>query len=505
MAADKSYSLADPWVFTITHRVTVSNPTGDTIRDLTISVPLMDSHQPIYQELLEEQFSPWPDKIVYESSGGRTGIFRIATLKPGQTLVLKQIYAIKNYSIKFNIDGYQVSSDYQGYQGIDRMYLQPETRIESDHPSIIKYAWDVVKDETNPYFMAEKLFADINLFMTYKDGPNANKGALNAIRTGEGNCQDYTDLFVASARALGIPARWKAGYLYLPKEYNSSPYIKEDGSLDITLMRHTWPEFFLPKIGWVVLDPTFTYLIDSGKKQQKVVDWSKFAGIESGYRHLFFNYGNHDKGYIEYKYSGLKPDVEFSESMEFGKNIFPYLDAIDHWAKDSILFLNDFTPRIIGGYGNGLFGPNDFVTRAQVAAMLNRALSLSYNVEKPQFSDVQAGYWAYADIVAAKGAGIVAGYPDGTFRPEQYVTRAEMAAILDRAFNLPYPAAGLTFKDLGQTGFAWADASIITLAGNGIAGGYQGGLFRPERSVTRAEFAVFLSRILNQSFRLPIR
>jgi len=504
-AEENVYTKSDPWVYTITHKTVISNPSEDDIRNVKVTIPLMDTGQPSYQELLGEELSPWPVKFINDSKKGtRQGVFEIPLIKSGSEIVLEQRYAVRNYAIKYNVESWQVSSDYSN-EKVDSRYLQPETKIESNHPLVVSYAQDTVKDETNPYLKAQKLFADINLFMTYKDGPNSNKGALNAIRTGEGNCEDYTDLFVAASRAVGIPARRKTGYLYLPKEYNSSPYIQVDGSLNITLMRHTWPEIFLPGIGWMVLDPTFTYTIKSGNKQTKAVDWSKFGNIASSSRHIFFSYGSHEDGHIELKYSGPKPDVQFSENLVFGNNVFPFRDASNHWAKDSIMFISGVTPRIIGGYGDGLFGPDDPVTRAQLAAMLNRALSLDYNVGKPQFSDVTPGYWGYADIAAAKGAGIVAGFPDGTFRPEKYVSRAELAVIFDRAFNLPYPAAGTSFSDLGKSGFAWADASIIRLAGNGVAGGYPGGLFRPEKTVTRAEVAVFLSRIIDGAFRLKVK
>jgi transglutaminase-like putative cysteine protease len=498
------YTKSDPWVYTITHKTVITNPGKDDIRNVRVTIPLMDTAQPVYQELLGEELNPWPDRITQSKTGTRQGVFEIPFIKPGQKIVLTQRYAVRNYAVSFNIQSWQVSSDYS-HEQVDPKYLQPETKIESDHPLIVNYARDVVKDEKNPYLMAQKLFADINLFMTYKDGPNANKGALNAIRTGEGNCEDYTNLYIAAVRAVGIPARWKTGYLYLPKEYNSPPYIQEDGSLDIRLMRHTWPEIYLPDIGWMVLDPTFTYTIKSGKKQEKAVDWNKFGRITSSSRHIFYNYGNHDDGHIKLEYSGPKPRVEFSENLVFGNNVFPFRDAASHWAKDSIMFLTEYTPKIIGGYGNGLFGPDDPVTRAQLAAMLNRVLSLDYHVGKPQFSDVSPGYWGYADIAAAKGAGIVAGFPDGTFRPEKFVTRAELAVIFDRAFELPYPASGISFHDLGKSGYGWADASIIRLAGNGIAAGYPGGIFCPDRTVSRAEVAVFLSRILDSMFRLKVK
>jgi len=500
-AETDSFLRSEPWIFTVSHQTLVGNPAQEPIRDLRLTIPLMDTVQPVYQELLGEEFSLWPERIMRSAAGTRLGVFRIPVLNPGQEIVLTQKFAIRNYLVKFNVDnGISIQQD---YSGLDPRYLLPETRIQSQDSRVINYARDVAGGETNPLLVAERLFADINLFMTYTNGLSANQGALSALKTGEGVCEDYTDLFVAAARALGIPARWQTGYLYLTKEYTQAPYILEDGSLDITLMRHTWPEFYLAPFGWVVLDPTHTYYIRSGENREKAVDWTKFAAFDSASRHIFFAGGSHDDEMIQFSHLGPRPAISFSETMVYGNRVFAFRDAVNSWAKDSIRYLTSQSPPIIGGYGNGLFGPDDPITRAQLAAMVNRAVDLDYRAQRVSFPDVPAGYWAYADISATQQAGVIAGYPDGTFRPNQPVTRGELAVILDRAFDLDYPAAGFTFPDLGEPGYAWADASIVTLAGNGIAGGFPDGLFHPERQVTRAEFAAFLTRVLEKSFRLP--
>jgi transglutaminase-like putative cysteine protease len=504
-AADEKRSLtkSDPWVYTITHRTTVHNPDAESIYNIQVIIPLMHDKQPEFQDFMGEELSPWPVKIIENEKGARLGVYHIAFLKPGETKVLEQRFAVRNYGINYNLDNAEIGTNYSR-EKFDAQYLAPENKIEAANSQVIQYAQNVVKEETHPYQMARMLFSDINLFMTYQNEPaeSVNQGAVNALRTGIGNCEDYTALFIASCRALGIPARAQTGYLYLPKEHSGPPFIKDDGSLDITRMRHTWPEIFLPKQGWVVVDPTHTLTINYGHRYEKVVDWSKFGKIATDSRHIFFSYGRSDDNYIEIRYSGPKPQIDFSENLVFGYHIFPFRDATTHWAKDSIGYLAQFTPPIIGGYGMGLFGPNDSVTRVQLAAMLNRALSLDYHVAKPQFSDIKPGYWGYADIAAVKGAGITGGFPDGTFRPEKSVTRAELAVMIGRAFDLPRSASGVSFRDLGQSGFSWADADIIRMAESGIIAGYPGNLFRPEKPVTRAEVAVILSRAMEGGFRL---
>ncbi|MCR6546086.1 S-layer homology domain-containing protein [Dehalobacterium formicoaceticum] len=500
---NKEVVKSDPWVYTITHRTVVSNPDTESIYNIQVTIPLMNDEQPVFQEFLGEELSPWPVKIIEDKKGTRLGVFHIAVLQPGEEKVIEQRYAVRNFGIDYKLDEALIGTSYSR-ENFDAGYLAEEKKIESANNLVIQYARDVVKDETSPYQMARKLFADINLFMTYQNEPeeSINQGAVHALRTGIGNCEDYTALFIAAARSLGIPARAQTGYLYLPREQSGPPFINEDGSLDITLMRHTWPEILLPKQGWVVLDPTYTLTVNNGTRKDKVVDWSKFGQIAPGSRHIFFTYGRSDDAFIEIKYSGAKPQVDFSENLVFGHHIFPFRDSTTHWAKDSIRYLSHFSPPIIGGYGNGLFGPDDLVTRAQLAAMLNRALSLDYHVSQPQFSDITPGYWGYADIAAAKGAGIVGGFPDGTFRPEKSVTRAELAVIIGRAFNFPRIFSDISFQDLGQPGYAWADEGIINLAESGIVAGYPGNLFRPEKPVTRAEVAVILSRAMDGTFRL---
>ncbi len=114
----------------------------------------------------------------------------------------------------------------------------------------------------------------------------------------------------------------------------------------------------------------------------------------------------------------------------------PFMDISSSWAKDYIIEI--YNAGITTGYPDGTYRPDEYVTRAQMAAFIARAL----NLEVPQtctyqpFTDVPANSsnWACPYIEAIKNAGITSGYPDGTYRPDEYVTRAQMAAFIARAF-----------------------------------------------------------------------
>ena len=111
------------------------------------------------------------------------------------------------------------------------------------------------------------------------------------------------------------------------------------------------------------------------------------------------------------------------------------------------------------------------------------------------FSDI-AGHWAEIYIEELYDQGITGGYPDGTYRPENRVTRAEMAVFLLKGIGVtPPPMVGSDpFEDID---LHWAEIFIEELYDQGITGGYPDGTYRPENRVTRAEMAVFLVNTFN--------
>ena len=159
----------------------------------------------------------------------------------------------------------------------------------------------------------------------------------------------------------------------------------------------------------------------------------------------------------------------------------PALNARDHFS-------------YIKGYGNNIFGPNRTITRAEVAMIFARISVNQSTGGAPQFKDVKAGDWykTAVDIMAKQG--IVKGYEDGTFRPNQPITRREFAAIAARyAGNLD---TWKTFRDVPPTD--WAYKLINRVAGAGWINGYEDGTFRPNNNITRAEVVAIVNRMLNR-------
>src|SRR5690606_24154125 len=149
---------------------------------------------------------------------------------------------------------------------------------------------------------------------------------------------------------------------------------------------------------------------------------------------------------------------------------------------------------ITTGYPDGTYRPGDVVSRQSMAAFLHRfAGSPPFTPTGTQFSDVGVGHPFATEIEWLASTGIAGGYPDGTFRPTATVSRQSMAAFLHRMAEEPDPgASGPTFPDV-PSGHQFVD-EIEWLASTGIAGGYADGTFRPTAPVGRGAMAAFLHR-----------
>ncbi|WP_232357471.1 S-layer homology domain-containing protein [Bacillus cereus] len=164
----------------------------------------------------------------------------------------------------------------------------------------------------------------------------------------------------------------------------------------------------------------------------------------------------------------------------------------DHWSFNAITDLAN--KNIVAGYGNGIFGFGDNITRGQVARMIYNYLKPTEdpNVKNP-FTDVK-GHMFEKEILSLSKAGIMSGYGDGNFGPDNILTREQLAAVLTRAFNLKATAT-TTFKDVEKN--YWATNAISALQENKIAAGTGNNMFEPKMVVTREQYAQFLYNAIN--------
>jgi hypothetical protein len=177
-------------------------------------------------------------------------------------------------------------------------------------------------------------------------------------------------------------------------------------------------------------------------------------------------------------------------TMEPCRNNFTDVSCGD-WYYVYTMYL--FDNGITSGYPDGTFKPNNQISRAEIATFTVLARGLTYTGGQTDFSDVPSTHWAYNFVMAAKQAGIIGGYPDGTFKPDNPVTRAEISAMVTSARSWTYSGAGIPFIDVPQT--HWAYSYVMSTKEKNIVGGYPDGSFKPDNHATRAEASVMVSRM----------
>ncbi len=436
--ANAYYTLSNDDYFTIIHEETFTNTGYGAVENIIIKVPLMDKNTPNYMQFLWEYLDPYPQSIETDEYGKRLATFYLPQVAAGQTITFRQTYVVQTNSISYQQLSQNTATGYSQY--IDPKYLQSEINIESDHPSIIEFAQTAAGQAFSIYNKARNSFSAVNLHLTYTDDEQANDSALVALERGKGVCEDYSNFYVAALRALGVASRVQSGYLYLPATHNSPEYYLPDGeSINLTDLRHTWVEFDMPGLGWVMADPTFTYSYNLNGVSSKFINWDYFANITDDRKYIFLSEANayDDAIHISYERgNGYLLGVFFS-SLKPGYETARFADTVNHWAEDMITALSIGDNALLQGMGDNIFGVNQPMTRAQAVVSLQRYLNSP--TARPDFVDVPLTHWAFFDIGAAQTAGWISGYPNKTFLPNNSISRAEMAQLLVNVFELSMP------------------------------------------------------------------
>ena len=226
---------------------------------------------------------------------------------------------------------------------------------------------------------------------------------------------------------------------------------------------------------------TFTITPDSGYHIKDVLVDGKSVGAVSTYtfENVVDNHTIHATFARKHTPTPSTPTVEIPDDDALG------LNTTDHFA-------------YIVGYGNGEVRPQNNITRAEVATIFFRLLTddvRDENLTKTnRYSDVAATSWYNTAVSTLSSMGIITGYPDGTFRPNAAITRAEFAAIAAR-FDNDGDKTAAKFSDIANH---WAKDEISIAYNNDWITGYPDGTFGPQRDITHAETMTLVNRVLNR-------
>lgn len=164
------------------------------------------------------------------------------------------------------------------------------------------------------------------------------------------------------------------------------------------------------------------------------------------------------------------------------------------WAKATI---EEWTQKgLVSGYPDGTFRPSNQITRAEFATLVQKAFDLKSEA-KSEFSDVASSDWYYDAVTTLASLGVVGGYEDGTFRPAGHITRAEAAAIMTNLKKLnPNASAAEKFADYASMA-DWAKGHVGAVVEAKFMGGYPDGTFKASNTITRAESVATLNNVIN--------
>lgn len=224
--------------------ISLKNTSPQPLQQIKLKVPLLNQST-TYQTVVKEDYTLIPDDTVIGSYENRKGIFSINRLAPGEKTDIIISYQL-NLNQTSNLPAHELSE-----------YLLPSEKIESSHSAIINLSNQLTTDKLNDYDKAQALYVFLRDHIKYNtSSPHRNKGALNALKSAEGVCEEYASLFVALCRAANIPARQINGFAD-PKATGEVWDISTGEVVSLSGYRHSWAEFYDSDKGWIVIDPTF--------------------------------------------------------------------------------------------------------------------------------------------------------------------------------------------------------------------------------------------------------
>ena len=344
-AQEKTYQLSNQAYYQVETIYNIKNIGTDKVTDLNLDISAgneaLTRNMP-YAILLYSSSLPEPGEISRDSKGNQIARHSIASLNSGESNVIKTVQIFRAAEIALKIEPEKV----EGYESVIRVispYLSPSSGIESDNPLIMTKAKEIIAGEINPYLKAKKIFEFLNSHMRYANaGEPSNLGALSALQTGVGVCEDYADLMVALLRAAGVPARTVSGWMG-----NITGELITADETGLKSPGHMWLEYYLPGYGWVPSDPTYTYLYNG----IPTVDYERLTGLKE----LRYATSSEEEDFpVSFSYYGSKVEVSYeikvsrlNEQLFLAQRIVDYIsDAVLLYIEDIPLIL-DVEPVII--------------------------------------------------------------------------------------------------------------------------------------------------------------
>ncbi len=261
------------------HQVRNFGPGTVKTLDIYLAIP----HDLNSQELLEPVvFDPPPKDVLTDKWGQKVAHFQFADLPPTQFTNVTMLASAKLYQTRYFVFPDKVGTLAEIPKDVREKYLVDDTKFSLENPIIRNAVKKAVGDETNPYWIARKIYNYVIEHMEYELAGGWNI-APTVLDRGNGSCSEYSFVYISMCRAAGLPTR-----------YVGSLVIRgDDASYDDVF--HRWVEVYLPNYGWLPVDP-------SGGDSK----WPAYRADSFGYlnnRFLITTSGGGGSEYLEWGYN----------------------------------------------------------------------------------------------------------------------------------------------------------------------------------------------------------
>lgn len=498
--------------FILTREMTYVNEKNYELQNAFVEIMIGQKNFTEYQKDGDIVIKPTPTEIHEDEYGNLFAYYDVSGYKPGRTLTV-------TIQRKFDISTFQKEISVRSESSVtteNELYVKEQTRIESEDSRIISKAKELTEGVSSDYKKALAIFEYINTKMEYNTSSNyANQGAISALETNKGVCEEFATLFAALCRATDIPCKVIEGYRFEKKTVSESEvvfdttigeYVLTEPVYEYELVNHVWNEIWLDDYGWLPVDTCVLY----APQGNRVPYLDAFCAIKSE-EYVATGIYNYDKANRTMK--GIK-ETSYEEKLILAEDLVVEKHAFQDignytWAEESINTLYDMD--IIKGYTETEFGPSGNISRIEFMVLLARVLkSMNYptttsgmvyyfmDYDKTHYSKEEydylmrcleeelpydkfaMGYYAMYNIFGSR------------LNMNQAITRGEVVALLD-VFLKDEADGTNVFTDITYHKFK---DSILKAYTNGLIKGYEDGTFRPNGTITRAEIAVMLDRYI---------
>lgn len=423
----------------------------------------------------------------------------------------------EKFTVKFNTNGGERVSDMQVYEGDTISTYSPE----KDEYTFL--GWYLDKAFESFFTSGMKITEDTTLFAKWEKEYIKLK-----FDTNKGN--KISDREVRNGKTLSdLPTPKKRGYTFMgwykdkgfkdrfklrdsidtaDKEMTLYAKWKEDhGNLEVNMKLYDSKgnlkinnDEFLANDKDYILDIIKAAIKDEKKAPEfdlnSYGEIHSFDGVKNTESQIWNVYINNHK----IKYKDLKDhELKNNDKIEIRYDWF-FADPFKSYIN------KEMVGTYIKGYEDGTFKPENHITRGEVATVFYRIIDDIHMERSPfmdvVFKDVNNRHWAEKYISNLSKLKVLNGYENGDFKPMNYITRGEIAVLISRIDRLPKTASN-HFNDIADF---WGRDEVNSVVDEGFIKGYEDGSFRPNDYITRAELVTIVNRVLNRSqIRLSVR